>query len=143
MLTNNVKGTHDIIGEESNGFAYIENVLKQICELFAYNEVRPPVMEHSELFVRGVGEGSDIVRKEMYTFNDKADRSITLRPEFTAGIMRLIVQNKLKEKTKESLTKYGQADLRMLMATGDNILTAICVSKECNLIRKNQEMFSC
>ena len=55
----------------------------------------------------------------------------------------LIVQNKLKEKTKESLTKYGQADLRMLMATGDNILTAICVSKECNLIRKNQEMFSC
>ena len=95
MLTNNVKGTHDIIGEESNGFAYIENVLKQICELFAYNEVRPPVIEHSELFVRGVGEGSDIVRKEMYTFNDKADRSITLRPEFTAGIMRLIVQNKL------------------------------------------------
>ena len=95
MLTNNVKGTHDSIGEEANGFAYIENVLKQICELFAYNEVRPPVMEHSELFVRGVGEGSDIVRKEMYTFNDKADRSITLRPEFTAGIMRLIVQNKL------------------------------------------------
>ena len=95
MLTNNVKGTHDIIGEEANGFAYIENLLKQICELFAYNEVRPPVIEHSELFVRGVGEGSDIVRKEMYTFNDKADRSITLRPEFTAGIMRMIVQNKL------------------------------------------------
>ena len=95
MLTNNVKGTHDVIGEEANGYAYIENLLKQICDLFAYNEVRPPVIEHSELFVRGVGEGSDIVRKEMYTFNDKADRSITLRPEFTAGIMRLIVQNKL------------------------------------------------
>ena len=55
----------------------------------------------------------------------------------------LIVKNKLKEKTKESLTKYDQADLRMVMATGDNILTAICVSKECNLIGKNQEMFSC
>jgi len=55
----------------------------------------------------------------------------------------LIVKNKLKEKTKESLIKYDEADLRMVMATGDNILTAICVSKECNLIRKNQEMFSC
>ena len=55
----------------------------------------------------------------------------------------LIVKNKLKEKTKESLTKYDEADLRMVMATGDNILTAICVSKECNLIKKNQEMFSC
>ena len=55
----------------------------------------------------------------------------------------LIVKNKLKEKTKESLTKYDEADLRILMATGDNILTAICVSKECNLIKKNQEMYSC
>lgn len=95
MAVNNVKGTRDIIGEEANAFNYIENLLKQICELFAYNEVRPPVMEHSELFVRGVGESSDVVRKEMYTFLDKADRSITLRPEFTAGIMRLIIQNKL------------------------------------------------
>ena len=53
MAVINVKGTHDIIGEESNAFAYIENLLKQICDLFAYNEVRPPVIEHSELFVRG------------------------------------------------------------------------------------------
>ena len=95
MAVNNVKGTHDIIGEEANAFNYIENLLKQICELFGYNEVRPPVMEYSELFVRGVGESSDVVRKEMYTFLDKAERSVTLRPEFTAGIMRLIVQNKL------------------------------------------------
>lgn len=95
MAVNNVKGTRDIIGEEANAFNYVENLLKQICELFSYNEVRPPVMEYSELFVRGVGESSDVVRKEMYTFLDKADRSITLRPEFTAGIMRLIVQNKL------------------------------------------------
>ena len=95
MAVNNVKGTRDIIGEEANAFNYIENLLKQICELFAYNEVRPPVMEHSELFIRSVGESSDVVRKDMYTFLDKAERSITLRPEFTAGIMRLIVQNKL------------------------------------------------
>ena len=95
MSVNNVKGTRDIIGEEANAFNYIENLLKQICELFAYNEVRPPVLEYSELFVRGVGESSDVVRKEMYTFLDKAERSVTLRPEFTAGIMRLIIQNKL------------------------------------------------
>ena len=95
MSVNNVKGTRDVIGEEANAFNYIENLLKQISELFAYNEVRPPVIEHSELFVRGVGESSDVVRKEMYTFLDKAERSITLRPEFTAGIMRLIIQNKL------------------------------------------------
>ena len=95
MAVNNVKGTRDIIGEEANAFNYIENLLKQICELFAYNEVRPPVLEHTELFVRGVGESSDVVRKEMYTFLDKAERSVTMRPEFTAGIMRLIVQNKL------------------------------------------------
>ena len=95
MAVNNVKGTRDIIGEEANAFNYIENLLKQICELFAYNEVKPPVLEHTELFVRGVGESSDVVRKEMYTFLDKADRSVTLRPEFTAGIMRLIVNNKL------------------------------------------------
>ena len=95
MAVNNVKGTRDILGEEANAFNYIENLLKQICELFAFNEVKPPVMEYSELFVRGVGESSDVVRKEMYTFLDKANRSVTLRPEFTAGIMRLIIQNKL------------------------------------------------
>ena len=92
---NNVKGTHDVIGAEANSYAYVENVMSQIASFFAFQPVRPPVLEYSELFVRGVGESSDVVRKEMYTFNDKADRSVTLRPEFTAGIMRLIVQNKL------------------------------------------------
>ena len=106
MAVNNVKGTRDIIGAEANAFNYIENLLKQICELYAYNEVRPPVMEYSELFVRGVGESSDIVRKEMYTFLDKAERSITLRPEFTAGIMRLIVQNKLLNTSELPVKAY-------------------------------------
>lgn len=92
---NNVKGTHDVIGAEANSYAYVENVMSQIASFFAFQPVRPPVLEYSELFVRGVGESSDVVRKEMYTFKDKADRSVTLRPEFTAGIMRLIVQNKL------------------------------------------------
>ena len=106
MSVNNVKGTRDIIGEEANAFNYIENLLKQICELFSYNEVRPPVLEHTDLFVRGVGESSDVVRKEMYTFLDKAERSITLRPEFTAGIMRLIIQNKLLNTSELPLKVY-------------------------------------
>ena len=91
----NVKGTHDIIGGEAENYSYVENVMSQIASFFAFKQVRPPVLEHSELFVRGVGESSDVVRKEMYTFDDKGGRSLTLRPEFTAGIMRLIVQNKL------------------------------------------------
>ncbi len=91
----NVKGTHDIIGGEADSYTYVENLMEQIASFFAFQQVRPPVLEHSELFVRGVGESSDVVRKEMYTFDDKGGRSLTLRPEFTAGIMRLIVQNKL------------------------------------------------
>lgn len=91
----NVKGTHDVIGKEAENYAYVENVMSQIASFFAFRPVRPPVLEHSQLFVRGVGESSDVVRKEMYTFDDKGGRSLTLRPEFTAGIMRLIVQNKL------------------------------------------------
>ena len=91
----NVKGTHDVIDEEANAYSMVEELMGSIAKLYAYREVRPPVLEHSEVFVRGVGEGSDVVRKEMYTFLDKGDRSLTLRPEFTAGIMRLVVQNKL------------------------------------------------
>ena len=88
MAVINVKGTHDIIGDEAAVFNAVENLMKNIAELFTFSEVRPPVIEHSELFVRGVGESSDIVRKEMYTFDDKGGRSLTLRKAFTAGIMR-------------------------------------------------------
>ena len=95
MAVNNVKGTHDIIGEEANAYSAVENLMFSIAHMYAYQEIRIPVLEHSEVFVRGVGESSDIVRKEMYTFLDKGDRSLTLRPEFTAGIVRSVVQNKL------------------------------------------------
>lgn len=95
MAIINVKGTHDIIGSEAELYSYVEGVMSQIASLYAFQQVRPPVLEHSELFTRSVGESSDVVRKEMYTFLDKGERSLTLRPEFTAGIIRLIVQNKL------------------------------------------------
>jgi len=106
MEVKNVKGTHDIIGEEANAYSAVENLMKTIAELYAYREVRPPVLEHSEVFIRGVGESSDVVRKEMYTFLDKGDRSLTLRPEFTAGIMRLVVQNKLYATNELPLKLY-------------------------------------
>ena len=106
MGINNVKGTHDVIGSEANLYSAIESLLKQVAELYMYSEVRPPVLEYSELFVRGVGESSDVVRKEMYTFLDKGERSLTLRPEFTAGIMRLIVQNKLLATNEWPLKLY-------------------------------------
>ena len=102
----NVKGTHDIFANEANEFTALELLMKQIASVFAFKEVRPPVLEHSELFARGVGESSDIVRKEMYTFDDKAGRSLTLRPEFTAGIIRLIVQNKLLNLNELPLKTY-------------------------------------
>ena len=105
MATNNVKGTHDVIGEEANAYSMVESLMSSIASLYAYREVRPPVLEHTEVFVRSVGESSDIVRKEMYTF-EKADRSLTLRPEFTAGIMRLTVQNKLYATNELPLKLY-------------------------------------
>ena len=91
----NVKGTHDVIGDEAALYSTVESMMRTLAIQYAFSEVRPPVLEHSELFVRGVGQSSDVVRKEMYTFLDKGERSLTLRPEFTAGIMRMIVQNKL------------------------------------------------
>lgn len=105
MAIINVKGTHDVIGDEAELYQTVESTMRLMSKQYAFNEVRPPVLEHSELFIRGVGESSDVVRKEMYTFLDKGDRSLTLRPEFTAGIMRLIVQNKLYA-TNEMPLKY-------------------------------------
>jgi histidyl-tRNA synthetase len=105
-IIKNVKGTHDIYGEEINAYDMVESVMKSIAELYAYNGVRPPVLESNSVFVRGVGESSDIVRKEMYTFPDKGGREITLRPEFTAGIMRLVVQNKLYATNELPLKLY-------------------------------------
>ena len=90
-----LKGTHDVILDEARKYSYIEELLVKVAELYNYKEFRTPIIESNELFVRGVGEGADIVRKEMYTFLDKGNRLISLRPEFTAGIIRSIVNNKL------------------------------------------------
>ena len=95
MAINSVKGTHDIIGTEAMGYQYIENVFKAVCELYGYQPLVTPILEHTEVFTRATGEASDVVRKEMYTFLDKGGRSLTLRPEGTAGAIRCLVEHKL------------------------------------------------
>ncbi len=90
-----VKGTHDVILDEASKYTYVEQILIRTAELYGYKEFRTPIIESTPLFIRSVGDSSDIVRKEMYTFLDKGERSITLRPELTAGVIRSMVNNKL------------------------------------------------
>lgn len=87
------RGTVDITPEKIREWHYTECEIRRIMELFQYNEIRTPIFENTELFLRGVGEGTDIVTKEMYTFNDKGGRSITLRPEGTASVVRSYIEN--------------------------------------------------
>lgn len=87
------KGTKDILPDEVYKWQYIESKIKDIFENAGMKEIRVPVFEHTELFSRGVGETTDVVQKEMYTFEDKGGRSITLRPEGTAGVVRSYIEN--------------------------------------------------
>ena len=95
MLTNAPRGTKDILPEQARHWLWLENKIREICNLYGYEEIRTPIFEHTELFQRGIGEGTDVVDKEMYTFTDRGDRSITLRPENTASVVRAWLQNKL------------------------------------------------
>ncbi len=95
MLTKAPKGTKDVLPVQSAGWHYVESAAREVCSLFGYREIRTPVFEHTELFLRGVGDTTDIVQKEMYTFEDKGGRSITLKPEGTAGVVRSFVENSL------------------------------------------------
>ncbi len=89
------RGTEDVIPEQSPKWQYLESTAREIAGLFGYEEVRTPILEHSKLFTRTVGEVTDIVEKEMYTFTDRGDRSITLRAEGTAPAARLYIQENL------------------------------------------------
>lgn len=94
-MINIPKGTKDVLPEESYKWQYIEGKARKIASLYGLNEVRTPTFEHTELFLRGVGDTTDIVNKEMYTFKDKGERSITLKPEGTASVARLYIENGL------------------------------------------------
>ena len=104
MKVTKIKGTIDYFGNQLNAYRYIEKVALECCNANGIKEVMLPAIEVTELFARGVGEGSDIVSKEMYTFLDRSDRSITLRPEGTAGVTRWFVENKMY--VNPGLSKY-------------------------------------
>jgi histidyl-tRNA synthetase len=93
MLTQAPKGTKDILPEDIYRWNFVEKEFSETCKKFGYKEIRIPVFEHTELFQRGVGDTTDIVQKEMYTFEDKGGRSITLRPEGTAGVVRSFIEH--------------------------------------------------
>ena len=99
-----VRGTKDIIGEEAKKYVYISNVAQKMFENYGYNFVKTPIFEETELFKRGIGEATDVVEKEMYTFKDRGDRSLTLRPENTASMVRCYLENSLY--AKEDVSRF-------------------------------------
>ena len=108
MLTNAPRGTKDILPDSVGEWNYVEGKIRDLCHRYGYQEIRTPMFEHTELFQRGIGEGTDVVDKEMYTFEDRGGRSITLRPENTASAVRAYLQNKL----------YGDSSLVKLFYIG-------------------------
>ncbi|MCU6791517.1 histidine--tRNA ligase [Paenibacillus sp. WQ 127069] len=106
------KGTQDLLPGEIEKWQYVESKARELCQRFNYREIRTPIFENTELFQRGVGETTDIVEKEMYTFEAKGDRnkplSFSLRPEGTAGVVRAYVENKL----------FGEPDVSKLFYIG-------------------------
>lgn len=93
MITKAPKGTKDLMPQDTYKWQYLEGIFSEICASFGYREVRTPTFEHTELFERGVGDTTDVVEKQMYTFSDKANRSVTLRPEGTASAVRAYLEN--------------------------------------------------
>lgn len=95
LITKAIRGTQDVLPAESHKWQYVEQTVLAVARDFGYREMRTPVFEHTELFHRSVGETTDVVQKEMYTFDDKGGRSITLRPEGTAGMARALLEHGL------------------------------------------------
>ena len=95
MITQRPRGTQDWYGSNMHKRTVIEKIARRLCENYNIKEVSTPVFEHTVLFARGVGQTTDVVQKEMYTFDDKGGRSITLKPEGTAGAVRAYLENSL------------------------------------------------
>lgn len=97
------RGTQDILPGESEIWQFIEAKAQEVCRRYNFREIRTPIFEHTEVFTRTVGDTTDIVQKEMYTFKDRGDRDLTLRPEGTASVARSYVQHKLLDKLHNQL----------------------------------------
>lgn len=107
-----VRGTKDIIGEEAKKYIYISNITQEMFENYGYNFAKTPIFEETDLFKRGIGEATDVVEKEMYTFKDRGERSITLRPENTASIVRCYLENAIYAKEDVSRFYYNGSMFR-------------------------------
>ena len=100
------RGTEDVLPKDSKLWQYVESTARGVCSLYGYKEIRTPVFEHTELFQRGVGDTTDVVQKEMYTFTDKGGRSITLKPEGTATLVRSYIENSLYANPQPTKLSY-------------------------------------
>ena len=98
-----IKGTHDILPEFSHNWQNLEKTIHDSAKLFGYKEIRTPIIEQAKLFNRGIGEGTDIVSKEMYSWLDRDEKAIALRPEMTASVVRSFIQHKLTDVSRERL----------------------------------------
>lgn len=96
LITKKIKGTEDVLPKESYRWQFVENVMRKESQVYGFKEIRTPVFEHTELFARGVGQTTDVVQKEMYTFDTKGGESVTLRPEGTAGAARAVLEHSLE-----------------------------------------------
>lgn len=112
LITKAIRGTQDVLPSESSQWQYVEQTAMQVARDYGYREIRTPVFEHTELFQRSVGETTDVVQKEMYTFEDKGGRSITLRPEGTAGAMRLLLEHGLNNEVMPVKVAYNTSCYR-------------------------------
>lgn len=106
MLTKAPRGTKDILPQETYKWHYVESVVRELCREFGYKEIRTPSFEHTELVQRGVGETTDIVQKEMYTFEDRGGRSLTLKPEGTAPAVRAFIEHSLYSEAQPTKMYY-------------------------------------
>ena len=111
MLTQAPRGTRDMLPQDAYLWHMLEAKMRELAALWGYREIRTPIFEHTELFLRGVGGTTDIVTKEMYTFKDKGDRSITLRPEGTAGAVRAFLEGRLYAEPLPSKVYYLAAPI--------------------------------
>jgi histidyl-tRNA synthetase len=115
------RGTSDVLPPESAKWIYLEGIVREVARRYNFDEIRLPTFEHSELFSRTVGETTDIVEKEMYTFKDKTGRDLTLRPEGTAGVARAFLEHGMASGPSSEKTLLPRFDVQVRKAPGRTV----------------------
>lgn len=102
-----LRGMNDLLPEQSPAWQYVESTLRTLLSRYGYREIRTPILEDTSLFQRSIGEATDVIEKEMYTFDDRNGESISMRPEFTAGIARSVIEHNLAHNQSLRLWSTG------------------------------------